>query len=54
MAVKAREIIDEYKKNPKKCIDQLESCNFECVGGSLELNVAWIALKEIIMQEVEK
>jgi hypothetical protein len=53
MTDKAREIIDEYKKNPKKCIEQIEFCNYENEVGILRLNVAWIALKEIL-QEVEK
>jgi len=44
----SREIINKYKKNPKECIKQIESCNFECEGGILELNVAWIALKELV------
>lgn len=28
-------------------VEQLESCGFECEGGPLELNTAFIALKEM-------
>ena len=31
----------------KKIVDQLESCNYECEGGYLKNNVAFIALKEM-------
>jgi hypothetical protein len=50
MADTSRKIIDEYKKDAAKCIKQIESCNFECTGGTLENNVAWIALKEILQE----
>jgi len=35
-------------KELKKIITQLESCNYECEGGKLEGNKAWIALKEMV------
>ena len=31
----------------KKIVEQLESCNYECEGGFLKNNVAFIALKEM-------
>lgn len=31
----------------KAIVEQLESCGFECEGGPLRLNTAFIALKEI-------
>lgn len=40
--------IDEYKKNPDKAIEQLESCGYKCEGGVLEMNIAWIAIKELL------
>ena len=35
----------------KKIVAQLEKCNYECVGGSLEKNVAFIALKKMVDNE---
>lgn len=32
----------------KKIVDQLEGCNYECEGGFLKNNVAFIALKEMM------
>jgi len=43
--------IDEYKSNPKKAFEQLEFCEYECQGGVLINNVAFIALKELILKE---
>lgn len=31
----------------KAIVEQLESCGYECEGGPLELNTAFIALKEL-------
>jgi hypothetical protein len=42
--------VDDFKKDPKKNIKQLESCNYECVAGSLNNNIAFIALKELIVE----
>lgn len=32
----------------KKIVKQLESCNYECEGGYLKNNVAFLALKEMV------
>lgn len=42
--------IDEYKANPKMAIEQLEFCGYECEGGILINNVAFIALKELVLE----
>jgi hypothetical protein len=31
----------------KEIVQQLEMCDFECQGGSLKMNVAFIELKEM-------
>jgi len=46
----SRKMINEYKSNPKMAIEQLEFCGYECEGGVLINNVAFIALKELIME----
>jgi len=46
--------IDEYKSNPKSAIEQLEFCGYECEGGVLVNNVAFIALKELFLGEEER
>jgi len=43
--------IDEFKNNPAKAIEQLEFCGYECQGGIMINNVAFIALKELILEE---
>jgi len=46
--------VDDYKKKGLKAIvEQLEFCGYECEGGILINNVAFIALKEIA-EEVEE
>jgi len=47
----SRKMINEYKDNPKKAIEQLEFCGYECEGGVMVNNVAFIALKELLMEE---
>ena len=42
--------INEYKADPAKAIEQLESCEYECQGGVLVNNVAFIALKELVTE----
>jgi hypothetical protein len=32
----------------QEIVEQLESCNYECEAGTLENNVAWRELKQII------
>ena len=39
--------------NPAKAIEQLEVCEYECQGGPLINNVAFIALQELIMERDE-
>jgi hypothetical protein len=46
-------MINEYKNNPVKAIKQLEFCGYECQGGTLVNNVAFIALKELITERDE-
>jgi hypothetical protein len=46
-------MINEYKNNPQKAIKQLEFCGYECQGGILVNNVAFIALKELVMERGE-
>jgi len=47
----SRKMIDEYKANPSKAIEQLKFCGYECEGGILVNNVAFIALQELIMED---
>ena len=51
MSNKARELIDNYKLYPDTAIKQLEFCNYECEGGILKNNVAFIALKELVNEK---
>jgi hypothetical protein len=37
----------EVKEAIKKIATQLESCNYECEGGYLKNNIAFVALKEL-------
>jgi len=53
MELTSRKMINEYKENPKKAIEQLEFCGYECEGGVMANNVAFIALKELVMEEEE-
>jgi hypothetical protein len=46
-----REVLDFYKDNPKKLVEQLESCQYECIGGYLTSNVAFAALRELISED---
>ena len=46
----SRKMIDEYKSNPTKAIEQLEFCGYECQGGVMVNNVAFIALKELVLE----
>jgi len=46
----SRKMIDEYKNNPKSAIEQLEFWEYGCEGGVMVNNVAFIALKELIME----
>ena len=50
----ARREIDEYKKDPIKALEQLEICEFECDGGPLKTNVAYQAIKELLLEYEEK
>jgi hypothetical protein len=44
----SREQIDKYKNGGLKAIvEQLQSCDYECIGGPLANNVAFIALTEL-------
>ena len=47
----SRKMINEFKNNPTKAIEQLKFCEYECQGGPLINNVAFIALKELIMED---
>jgi len=49
----SRKMINEFKNNPEKAIKQLEFCEYECEGGPLINNVAFIALQELIMEGEE-
>ena len=53
MSVYSDKIKNEYKGNPLKAIDQLEWCNYENEAGCLMNNIAWIALKELIKEQVD-
>jgi len=46
--------IEEFKSNPKKAFEQLEFCGYECEGGVLVNNVAFLALKELFLGEEER
>jgi hypothetical protein len=41
-------MVEVYKRAPQKCIEQIEFCGYECQGGPLTNNVAWLAIKELI------
>jgi len=47
----SRKMINKFKNNPTKAIEQLEFCGYECQGGVMVNNVAFIALKELILEE---
>jgi hypothetical protein len=47
-ATRAR--IDEYKREPTEIIQQIESCEYECIGGPLVNNIAWLAAKELLVE----
>lgn len=51
MELTSRKMINEYKNNPKLAIEQLEFCGYETEGGILVNNVAFITLKELIMED---
>lgn len=40
----------EYKKI-QEIVEQLEGCNYECEGGPLNMNIAFIKLKELANKE---
>lgn len=48
MTTTARIKVDEYKKDPRKCIEQIESCEYDNEDGMLKNNVAWQAIKELL------
>ncbi len=47
MSIYSDKIKENYKKHPLKAIDQLEWCNYENEAGTLKMNIAWRAIKEI-------
>ena len=47
MEITTRMIIDSYKEDLQKIVEQLEFCNYKSEGGILKNNVAFIALKEL-------
>jgi hypothetical protein len=50
----ARKQVDEYKsKGLKVIVEQLKSCDYECIGGPMINNVAFIALEELAQQRLE-
>jgi hypothetical protein len=42
-----RKMIDDYKKDLKAIVKQLEWCGYENEAGVLKMNLAFIALKEL-------
>jgi hypothetical protein len=49
----ARNKIDEFKsKGLKAIVEQLKSCGYECIGGPMINNVAFIALEELAQEKV--
>jgi prefoldin subunit 5 len=44
---KGNKIIEEHMESLAKIVDQLEKAQFECPGGKIEMNVAFIALKKL-------
>ena len=44
----AKNYIEDYKRNPKLIIAQLEGCEYVSIGGPLVNNLAFIAVKELI------
>lgn len=40
--------IQKQNRNTGTLLDQLEQCQYECEAGPLELNVAFLALKELV------
>jgi len=49
----SRKMIDEYKANPSKAIEQLEFCGYECEGGILVNNVAKDSFRVILAEDSE-
>ena len=47
---KAAKKIDKYD-SLQKIVDQLEMCEYECIGGNLVNNIAFIKLKELAKTE---
>ena len=45
-----QEEIDKYD-SLQKIVDQLEMCEYECIGGNLVNNIAFIKLKELAKRE---
>ena len=46
----AKECIEKYKADPQKAIEQIEWCGYECEGGTIEKNLAWEAIKELLAE----
>ena len=44
---KGNKIIEEHMESLNKIVDQLQKAGFECPGGKIEMNVAFIALKKL-------
>lgn len=42
--------VDKYD-SLQKIVDQLESCHYECEGGILENNIAFIKLKQLAKEK---
>jgi Lar family restriction alleviation protein len=51
VAEKEKPEIAKYK-TLQQIVDQLEWCNYECEAGSLKMNTAFIALKQMALDEV--
>lgn len=48
---KHEQLIKEYKENPIKAFNQIEFCNFETEGGPIELNTAYQAIKQLVLED---
>jgi hypothetical protein len=46
-----RKKVDEFKGSPRDIVKQLEWCGYECEGGKLPNNVAFLALKELVSED---
>ena len=50
IAIDKAERIASYKADPQKAIEQIEWGEYECEGGTIETDLAWVAIKELLAE----